>query len=249
MDQYGDPNDHIMEAEMERRRLDKIRQPDPPRPKKKLDPLPGVCTECGNPTMVVPGEEKFARCKVCVGKDYIEQNLPEIRTLMRDAGSPGRFLDAKLEDFPKKVLKAFDPELPLLLVGPNGTGKTHLLAGCMRHHLLRGRRCYWCSPPEWLEAAREYVTSSDRVGRSNNTLPSRSSVEFAMEVPHLFIDDFGTEKMTDWAYATFYRVFNYRYNELLPTWVTTNDIDSLDPRFFHRLVENQMISLVGHKHA
>ncbi len=54
----------------------------------------------------------------------------------------------------------------------------------------------------------------------------------------LVIDDLGAEQSTPWAVEKLYQIFNYRYNNRLPTVVTSNcDLDSLDPRIRSRLCD------------
>ena len=42
------------------------------------------------------------------------------------------------------------------------------------------------------------------------------------KAPLLVLDDFGTIKLSDWAYQIMYLILNYRYENLLPTIITSN---------------------------
>jgi DNA replication protein DnaC len=52
----------------------------------------------------------------------------------------------------------------------------------------------------------------------------------------LFLDDLGSEKMTEWVEETLYLILNHRYNEVLPTIITSNlTIEQLADRVGDRI--------------
>jgi DNA replication protein len=58
--------------------------------------------------------------------------------------------------------------------------------------------------------------------------------------PLLVLDDYGTEKATDFANAEMFRLVNDRHSNGRPTIVTTNlDVMSLDPRIKSRLTDRE----------
>lgn len=153
----------------------------------------------------------------------IQQFEPEAEKLMSLSGIPKRYLKAKLADFKEDVLKGIDFEKGLVLVGDIETGKTHLMAAICRYHLIRGRKCVWIDAVSWLDLARESL----RQGLN----PYRSLIV----APYVFIDDLGTEKLTDFVYETWFKIIQGRYNEMLPTYATMNNVDALDKRIFRKL--------------
>ena len=60
--------------------------------------------------------------------------------------------------------------------------------------------------------------------------------ELVRTVSLLIWDDLGTEAATPWAREKLYQLFNHRYQEHLPTVVTSNRrLDELEPRVASRL--------------
>jgi DNA replication protein DnaC len=149
------------------------------------------------------------------------------------------------------VLQNFDPEVPgasegyyaaadlatspegwLVILGGFGTGKTHLAAGIANYVLSYHRmQIYFAVAPDLLQHLRAtYAPNSD------TTYDER--FEQIRSVHLLVIDDLGAEQSTPWAMEKLYQIFNYRYNNRLPTVVTTNcDLDDLDPRIRSRLCD------------
>jgi DNA replication protein DnaC len=64
-------------------------------------------------------------------------------------------------------------------------------------------------------------------------------------VPLLVLDDLGTENATSWAREKLFQIINYRYQERLPTVVTTNHtLDELEPRLVSRLADRRYSQVV-----
>lgn len=110
----------------------------------------------------------------------------------------------------------------LLLNGPFGTGKTHEAYGALR--LIAD-----CGPEKYEFIA---VTAPDmyallRPGGSERG--TEYEVKRLKKIPLLLIDDLGTEKITEFTEEATYRLLNERYNESLPTIITSNlEADSRD---------------------
>ncbi|MFG3117864.1 ATP-binding protein [Streptomyces sp. NPDC048197] len=101
----------------------------------------------------------------------------------------------------------------LLIVGPTGTGKTHQAYGAVRSLLAAGVRLRW----EATTAADLYASLRPRQGHD----PERALWTLG-RCPLLILDDLGAAKSTEWTEELTYRLINRRYNEMLPTLVTTN---------------------------
>ena len=53
----------------------------------------------------------------------------------------------------------------------------------------------------------------------------------------LIIDDLGAEKMSEWIEETMFKIINKRYEEVLPTIITSNnDLESMEERLGQRIV-------------
>ncbi|MEU8913173.1 ATP-binding protein [Streptomyces nigrescens] len=101
----------------------------------------------------------------------------------------------------------------LLIVGTTGTGKTHQAYGAVRSLLLAGVRLRWKA----ITAADLYADLRPRPGHDGE----RELMDLA-RCPLLIIDDLGAAKSSEWTEEITMRLINRRYNEMLPTLVTTN---------------------------
>jgi len=100
----------------------------------------------------------------------------------------------------------------IALVGPVGTGKTHLAAAVVNALVERGHYPLFVSVPDLIARFRAGIES----GTAERQLLLAKSAEV------LVLDDLGAERVTDWAAEQLYRLINARYEALQPTIVTTN---------------------------
>lgn len=101
----------------------------------------------------------------------------------------------------------------LLIAGPTGTGKTHQAYGAIRSLLIAGVRLRWKATT----AADLYAELRPRPGHDGE----RELMDLA-RCPLLIIDDLGAAKNSEWTEEITMRLINRRYNEMLPTLITTN---------------------------
>jgi DNA replication protein DnaC len=126
----------------------------------------------------------------------------------------------------------------LLLHGGYGCGKTHLAAAIANSHLDRGLPVIFVNTPDLLDHLRSTFSPSSEVNYDE-------LFEQVRGAPLLILDDLGAESPTTWAQEKLYQIFNFRYNEKLPTVVTSNlDLDRLDPRLRSRLVDLDLVRKV-----
>lgn len=123
------------------------------------------------------------------------------------------------------------------LAGKPGNGKTHLAIAAMHEYGIT--RSYFWKVPEFLDWIRA-VAYGEKVGIFG-VLKSYVSQDFL-----LVLDDLGTERHVnrdgaDFADEQLYRVLDARYENELPTIITTNrDLDYLDPRLLSRYAEGMV---------
>ncbi len=123
------------------------------------------------------------------------------------------------------------PDGWLLLMGGFGCGKTHLAAAIANETIARGIVTYFAVSPDLLDQLRAaYAPGSE--------MSFDARFEQIRTAAMLILDDFGTENATPWAREKLYQIFNYRYNQRMPTVVTTNvDLDLIEPRIRSRLCD------------
>jgi len=145
---------------------------------------------------------------------------------LRAGGITGRCQAFTLDSYPdqghpalrhlRAYLDTFDGTRGLILTGPYGTGKTGLLVGALRA-LAEGTEGeaigfrYHTGPDlfDWLRAGydmHDYAERLERVRRARL----------------LAIDDLGAEKPTEKVQEQVFSIVNHRYEQGLPTWLTTN---------------------------
>ena len=207
-------------------------------------------------------------CPKCEDRGYIlseDGAIPcdcqaEARTqrIIKAAGIPPRFANKSLRsfqiispkhkeiiDFAGSFIRTFHTKAPnhptkgLLLVGGEGTGKTHVAIAILREILAKGfRGLYWNVPELFLELRRTMGTSTD--------LDEAAILDEAVETDLLVLDDLGAEKVSEYVMDRLYVLINGRYESDLPTIITTNRTleelrAQLGPRIVSRISEMCMM--------
>lgn len=101
----------------------------------------------------------------------------------------------------------------VLLLGPTGVGKTHAAFGALRRYLASGGD----ASPQVVSAPDMYAELRPRPGGNAEQMLERYS-----KASLLFLDDLGAAKTSEWVEEINYRLINHRYNQQLPTVVTSN---------------------------
>lgn len=100
----------------------------------------------------------------------------------------------------------------LFIYGPRGTGKTMLASIIANERLKQGKPVLFSSVPDLMGDLR----ATFHKGNTEETLQSVKKAAF------LILDDLGAERMTEWVGEQLFAIINYRYNEQLPTIITSN---------------------------
>jgi DNA replication protein DnaC len=127
----------------------------------------------------------------------------------------------------------------LIVIGAVGTGKTGLAIGALHWFATNRPRTTWeyASVPDLLESLRPPADVS--------------AMDVYRRAHVLVLDDFGTERLTDWGRERLYVLVNHRWEWCLPTIVTTNlTLDALAEHVGERIVSRlqdgaEVIALAG----
>ena len=160
---------------------------------------------------------------------------------------------SNLEPFRDKTLESFNPDIPgvrrayiraleyarrpqgwLVLFGNYGAGKTHLAAAIANEALRHHYRVLFAIVPDLLDHLRSTFGPSSEIEYDDR-------FEMIRDVPLLILDDLGTENTTPWAREKLFQIINYRYNDALPTVITSNrKPEDIDPRIFSRMSDRAL---------
>ena len=134
---------------------------------------------------------------------------------------------------------AENPHGWLVILGPDGCGKTHLAAAIGNFRAELGVAPVLVSVPDLLDHLRSTFSPS-----SSTTLDQR--FEQVRNASLLILDDLGTQSSSPWAKEKLYQLFNHRYNNDLPTVITTADhLEDIDPRLRSRMLDRRFCRIVS----
>jgi len=134
---------------------------------------------------------------------------------------------------------ARSPENWLVLVGPHGSGKTHLAVGIVNQLLDSGRPVLFAETIELLDQLHPSFGPGER----------REPGQVLEEVKNtsvLVLDDLRVEMASAWAREKLYQILNYRYNLRLPTIITAThpSLEALEEQLRSRLMDPRISNVV-----
>ncbi|RME12272.1 MAG: AAA family ATPase [Ardenticatenia bacterium] len=129
---------------------------------------------------------------------------------------------------------AQNPSGWLVFVGGYGVGKTHLAAAIANEAVAHGHEALFIVVPDLLDHLRATFNPSSPVSYDKR-------FEQVRRAELLVLDDLGTHSATPWAQEKLFQLFNHRYMARLPTVITMNNVETVDPRLLERMMEMKMV--------
>jgi DNA replication protein DnaC len=186
----------------------------------------------------------FSRLFPCVCK--LEERRFRQQANLRNFSDLSAFRDLTFETFDSGVRGTRDafedafayarnPDNWIVFVGGYGCGKTHL-AAAIANYALHSKQMgpIFAVVPDLLDHLRTTFGPD-----SESTYDQRFNAIRTADL--LILDDLGTENATPWAREKLFQIINHRYNERMPTVVTTNDLDRVEGRIRSRLYDRQFV--------
>jgi chromosomal replication initiation ATPase DnaA len=201
-----------------------------------------------------------ADCEICLGRGWVvgadggngvarrcscRTELPLTQRLTA-AGVWAGYLHCTREtwrgEWPAEKLRDFGTRRHFCtVIGPVGSGKTHLATAILGEWLLGGGRGLW----------RESSTAVEEIKRGMAGGRADGLIDELKSGAHLLVlDDLLAEQGTDWTEFLLSHVLRYRQGRHLPTVITANvpdlvDLDAIEPRLSSRCGAGIVIGLSG----
>ncbi|GHO88735.1 hypothetical protein KSZ_67410 [Dictyobacter formicarum] len=209
-----------------------------------------ICPRCKGAGFLradVPfGHPNFGKPIACECKE--SERKEKRRLQLRDMSNMDAFRHQSFRSFSLHtpgVQEAYDaatnfaknPEGWLVLVGPNGCGKTHLAAAIANLSLDNGAVVLFEAVPDLLDHLRAaFAPTATEV---YDQLFSKMR-----EAELLVLDDLGSQQSSPWANEKLFQLLNYRYNLSMPTVITANPkgLQGIDERIRSRLRDTYLVT-------
>ena len=202
--------------------------------------------------MVIPGV-----CEFCPDGDDTD-DFQKHQELLKSSGIPPDCIDrCRLSTFDpvagreegfeaacKFVRGEISPPM-LLLYGEPGRSKSHLAIAIALTFIARLKRVVYYHVGDLLDELRAGMRIERQLPPGEYSSQAATSIlNRCKNLPLLVLDDLGVENETDWACEKLDTIVNHRYENALPTVITSNTLDISD-RIRDRCQEGLIVQLSG----
>ena len=185
------------------------------------------CSTCGGTKILISRTGELIDCPKCGSTDIRDARMRKVAKLSSINGRSARQTFENFDVDGSAVLgvarkwaeqwvqggEGWHPWL--VLHGSPGAGQSHLASAAANALLAAGKMVVYMTAPEMLISLRATFGKAD--GDSFEESLSRD-----LGSDWLILDDWGTEKVSEWASEVWFTIFNSRYRNEKPTMVTSN---------------------------
>ena len=133
---------------------------------------------------------------------------------------------------------AEDPQGWLVLSGPVGSGKTHLLAAIVNRCLELEVPAFYISVPDLLDHLRSTYAPASEVTYDQ-------LFDHVRNAPVLALDDLGAHATTPWAQEKLNQILNHRFNRQIPTIIALSvPLSNLEEPLRARLEDRSLVLII-----
>jgi DNA replication protein DnaC len=189
------------------------------------------------------GKPVACECKEEERREKRRQQLLELSDLSAFRNRSFNNFNTRFQGVHPTVQQAFqeaytfaqNPTGWLILIGPNGCGKTHLAAAIANQSLSDGAVVLFTVVPDLLANLRATFASTATEAYEERFAKMR-------EAELLVLDDLGAHQSSPWANEKLFQLLNYRYNSCYPTVITANKqgLSSIDERIQSRISDTAL---------
>ena len=179
-----------------------------------------VCNSCSGSGRVLVSSDGSLSSSACTDCDAGSSRL------IAAAGIPPRHMDSTFDSFDASGNAALSAALEcctsfpepndwVVLSGPPGVGKTHLLVSILRRHIICG------GSGAYISFERLFSMGRDSFGGDGDGAVRRAK-RAAMSAHLVCLDELGSGRATDYEIGMTQEIINTRYADRLPTVFATN---------------------------
>lgn len=151
-----------------------------------------------------------------VGRRYVDCTLGNFKTVTPESGVVLGKVRKYVDDLRANIAEG----VGLVLLGPPGTGKDHLVVAVLKQAAYEGFKVQWVDGAELFASARDNIDAGDTEARWSKRFTAPDILAISDPIPPV------GEVREGFQISTLFRIIDRRYREQRPTLITINVADA-----------------------